>query len=271
MPVKRGNQRRRGLGKATEKLPKLRSRSHVEGVTKFSKKGTTALAFAKCAQFVFNSLAYTACRFHAVPMKFKDGVCSHISTKLEKFVHYCVLFFLFARIMNIFYVCSYLIFEEFLITTLFSLTVLMFLVLGVGMGCCNILVSKETVQLINTWPQVVQSLEEVRGRPVDMFEDVALSVKIVGIGGILTLAPLVLSLTILVYADLPVSLQYQVRQILPDLPEIWSQLIFCPFELMAGVLTALMAAIGGCVLIISIGLLNLFGKTMRLLIIILNL
>ena len=132
-------------------------------------------------------------------------------------------------------------------------------------GIGNVLKAKEAVQLVNSWKGTLTCLQEPKGRVVSEYEDLTLSLKVIGVTcTIVAGGPFLVSLSFM-FPNLPVSL----HNLLPrfgvgcSVPQIALQICFIPAELLFIMQPLLSTGFGVAVLMIGIDVLKVYYEQLR--------
>ena len=199
-------------------------------------------------------------------MEFKSGKLSVATSWKHLLVHYTWLaaVWIFGGLKAVI-TFSLLLEDGLTIYTLMSIGLLVPCMCAGTVGIGNIFMVKETVQLINSWPGTMECLKEPKRRAVSQFEDLTLSIKIIGIAYTLAFGlPFVVFMTF-IFPGLPTTshnilLRFGFGHFMP---KIILQVCCIPLEFLLQMQPLLSCGIGATVLVIGIDVLKVYHEQLR--------
>ena len=266
--VRRNRNKRRGIQQGVEKH---KIGSNVDEELTRNPKGRTLLGFqasqiSRMAKVCFTLICRVSCSTYGLPMEFNSGKLSMATSWKHLLVHYTWLaaVWTFAGLKAA--ITFTLLLEDGLtIHTLMSIGLLLPCMCAGTIGIGNVFMVKETVQLVNSWPGAMECLKEPKRRPVSEFEDLTLSIKVIGITCTLAFClPFIVTMTFL-FPNLPVSFHNVLLNcgFGNSVPKIILQVCCIPLEFLLQLQPLLSSGIGAAVLVIGIDALKVYHEQLR--------
>ena len=225
-----------------------------------------ASQISRVAEASFSFICRAGCYTCALPMEYHSGELSSNPGWKHLFIHYTwfASVWAFTGLRTVVWL-PLLVEEGMSVNTLLSIALLLPCMCAGSFGIANVLMVKKTVQLFNSWKHTLGCLQNQKRRIVSEYEDLTLSMKIIGVAGAVAVAgPSFLAVTFL-FPHLPTCLHNILLRfgLGHSMPKIILQVCCIPAELILVIQPLLSAGFGATILIIGIDLLNVYHEQLR--------
>ena len=208
-----------------------------------------------------------SCSTFALPMKFQFGKLSSVIGWKHLLLHYTWLAAVWTTFgLKLGLWTSLLLEEGLTVNTLMSLASIFPCMCAGTLGIGNIFKVRETVQLANSWKDILACLEIPKGRPVSVFEDFTLSLKIIGVAFTVGLAVMGMLVLNFIFPGIPVAshnilLRFGIGY---SMNKFVLQVLCVPLELLLQMQPIICAGFGAAVLAVGIDVLKIYFEQLRL-------
>ena len=263
--VRRNRNKQRGIQRGIEKH---KIRSKVDEIIKSNLKilGIKAAQVGSIAEACFVLICRVSCSTYALPMEFYSGKLSIATSWKHLLIHYVwlVVVWTFIGIRTVIWV-SLLLKDGLTTETLMSFTLLYSCLFCEAVGIGALTKVTETAQLVNSRKSLLGCLDVHKGRVTSEFEDLALSVKVIGIVYTMAISlPFLLAMNF-IFPALPINLHQMLLSLGfgHSVPKIILQICCVPLEALLLIQPNLSAGFSIAVLLIGIDVLKFYNVQLR--------
>ena len=264
---RRGTQKKRGVARGVAKH-KISSKPLKLGNNEKTRTvaGIRHSVFFALGKSCFEFLLFCCHKLHLVPFtRTPSGQYVPLDGK-NKVLYLIAWFLMFLMLVHKVWgmVMGFLLYEGLEIETLFCVSLFLIYFVPVCVSLGVIVRPQETIDLLNAWPLILSCLEHDVPSPYD---DLSESLKLVAVLAATQAIPFPAVLGSLIFSTLP-TCYYPAAKNLDLIPEgtfpnfAW-QLIFAPLEYVTYLPPMFPAAFSGSILLITAGVLKIYGQRLR--------
>ena len=266
MVIKRAGEKRRGIRPGIEKQRMKGKSEPREDLYNRKLLGIPTHRLSRIAETCFAFLCLSCCNLAIIPLKYKNGQLVDTCNWKRCIIHYAglaitVVILVTRALLVASYVHQHGLTAETLMMTVMLAPYLCSATLGAG----TVFMCTETLQLVNSRKYTLRCLQRASGRYLSGFEDVGLSLKVIGAGCGAIFGPVILSVLPFVYPNLPLGVRNVILgfRFSNSVHPLIFHIVCTAVDFFLILVPTLSAAFGAAVLIVGIDVLKLYYELIR--------